>query len=148
MKRLILAIAITLCAPLCFSLPYVGAEIHVRDITMKGSYKDAFAKRAPAANFYIGHKLTNYVGIELGGHLTMTQKDSNKTAIRGFHGTFVVKYPLSKGSYWNLLGGLGLTHLKHTTHLSAKRIVLSRAAPRVIVGLEYQLDALWSWRTA
>jgi hypothetical protein len=119
-------------------VPYVGADAQRRSMEFKQDYgKNLTKQNYPQGNVYLGLKLNQYVGLEVGYEFTKTLKKSTtangteirfgqvffpdidtingfdtKTKIRAFHGNIVGFLPISEQYCLQLIGSVGVARAK------------------------------------
>lgn len=113
--------------------PFVGFDTGFKRLKIKEG-DCTLRHKQPHLSFYTGIKLTPYVGVEGGGHITNRKSSSiARTDSRGLHLTILGYYPFVKGM--NLLAGIGVSHVT-TTIQNGYIIEMQKALPRLLFGIE------------
>lgn len=134
------ALALGLSGSLCAdalefspSLPYVGADVYQRNLTMVQGYgSESFAKRMPQGNLYIGTWFNDYFGLEGGWTFTPNAKrvayndtielgdpipagdfrvSKNTVTMKGLHLSVTSRIPLGESKV-QFIGTAGITQYK------------------------------------
>lgn len=123
---------------------YVGAEVGQSFTGFKLGSKLVRSKHAsPFVNAYVGFKLSDNVGMELGGHTAITNKPSSRlkyglTKLRGLHASILYYIPVVDGL--NVIPGLGVSwsqiHAHKPSHYDFRK---ERFIPRVSMGIQYTI---------
>jgi len=88
---------------------------------------------------YAGLKFSDFIGVELGTHMSKpSHLDNKKFKTHGTHLSVVGFIPLTPDPYLELVGSIGITHLKaalkegHSLHFH-------KTLPRAMIGVQYTM---------
>lgn len=146
MKRLVLMLSLLLCGEMASSedasntqlKKYIGGEAGFRLMRFHSSEKELFSSRLSGANVFGGVKFSESWGVEAGYHLSKGKKKAdNRHKIDGYHAMLMGYLPVLTDI--NLLGGLGIGHLKMSLQGKSHTLKVKKVVPRVTSGLQVGL---------
>jgi hypothetical protein len=125
--------------------PYVGADVVLRDISLKGVNSSAFPKSGRGANVYGGLQVLPNVAVELGANTARHHKKGTSTKLKGLHTSLVGNYAVKENV--SAIGSLGLSHLKYRHKNDKSNLKYNKVRPRLGLGVQYNINPSVSWRT-
>ncbi len=146
----ILIAALTICGiAKADHTQYVGVDAHLKSTSIKGSDKSSFAKHGLGGNIHTGVRFDDKWGIEAGFHLHKKRKALGVIKTRSMHISLNGIMPISEENGLDLIGGIGISHLKFNgLHPDVKAFDSSKILPRLMGGIELKLCDSIKFRTS
>lgn len=116
--------------------PYVGVDAAWRGLDIITPYttvKYSF----PQANLYTGIRFNDFCAMEVGGSLSVEKKAKPSCTTSDFHVGLVGFLPFHEA--FEVIGGLGLSHLRHVFRTNEIKTSILKGIPRGLVGAQVWL---------